>query len=428
MFLKKYFPALTTNYFNTAYFGPMPELARLSVEEEVKKLSSPNFISSKWLTRANQSRECFQKLIHASSSNSIFHQTSSSDIVSHIAYSHLFYRASLSPNTSFKVCAVNGDYPSNILPWMRLSEVLALSQNSSMKKSHLMENWINSFSFECLSPPPIHQPCIDANWAKKTIPKDCQIFIVSWVSFSHGLPINLPSLGSWCKEQGVSLILDVTQGLGPREFKAEYLEYLSALTCSSYKWLLGPYGHAFGYIAPQWEIETPYLFGNWLKSKNLSQVHSLTQYSTETHSGSLSHDRGQSPNLLQCSHLEASLNLLTQELSPQIISQHTYMLWNYFLEKWFHSTKIKAIEKWLPSTYKKNHNDISECFSGIITLEIPEKLSATKIELFFKNHNVHLSIREGRIRISLYFFNQTEEIDFLLDEIFPLFIENLEDF
>jgi selenocysteine lyase/cysteine desulfurase len=82
---------------------------------------------------------------------------------------------------------------------------------------------------------------IDADTALAAIPN---------FHFSDGSRVDLPAVGRALREVGGLLIVDATQSVGAvptdvRELRPDFL------VCASYKWLLGPYGVSFLYVAPR---------------------------------------------------------------------------------------------------------------------------------------------------------------------------------
>ena len=101
-----------------------------------------------------------------------------------------------------------------------------------------------------------------------------------------------------CRKKGILFVVDGTQGFGGMKLSAEEIENLDIFICSSYKWLLGPYGHAFGYFRKEAQERVKHQNANWVKSPNSKVVYSLLEYTTETLPGARKYDRGQTSNFL----------------------------------------------------------------------------------------------------------------------------------
>ena len=191
-----------------------------------------------------------------------------------------------------RVAAIDRDYPSNILPWM-------------LAERH------GKFSFDKY---PLGNEIVPtAEWLDRTLKPQTKIFNMSYVTFDTGKKMDLVSIGKMLKSRGIFFIVDATQALGGLDITSEELSYIDILTCSSYKWMLGPYGHAFAYFNQTAQDKIYHLNANWILSPNSKQVYNLLDYTTETLPGARQYDRGQAANLLVSACLEGSLSFLKED-------------------------------------------------------------------------------------------------------------------
>lgn len=93
----------------------------------------------------------------------------------------------------------------------------------------------------------------DGDWTPRVlaaIDRDTALAAVPNCHFSNGSLVDLPVVGRALREVGALLVVDATQSVGVlptdvREIRPDYL------VCASYKWLFGPYGVSFLYVAPR---------------------------------------------------------------------------------------------------------------------------------------------------------------------------------
>ena len=71
---------------------------------------------------------------------------------------------------------------------------------------------------------------------------------VSSVQSSSGFEVDLAGLKQLCRERGARLFVDATQSLGVLRHDLDGVDYLVS---AGYKWLLGPRGTAYLYVAPE---------------------------------------------------------------------------------------------------------------------------------------------------------------------------------
>lgn len=368
--IKKEYAHLDVLYFNSAYFGPSPYRAKQKVSNALFRELDPSFFQyNTWMGIADRVREQIALLLNCSS-DQICHQTSSSDLISLIAQGFKFEKDDC-------VVSLDGDYPSNILPWMLIEKNRGIPFHKvTVKDAH------------------------DQNELEKLIPPNTKILNVSHVAFNTGRKIDISTLASFCKRREIFFILDTTQSFGGMEIKAEELAMIDVMVCSSYKWMLGPYGHAFGYFSKDAIKKIDCMTASWTKSPNSKVVHSLLDYTIATLPGARKFDRGQVSNMLTNACLEASLEFLS-EVGISQIEKHNALLRDYFL-----------------ANYPKDKFELTtpENRGNILTLK-GKGIDPLQLETELKHRNIDVSVREGNLRFSFHVFNTQEQIDTVLTSL-----------
>lgn len=368
--IKKEFHHLDTIFFNSAYFGPSPYSAKQKISRAVQKELDPSFYSyNNWMGIPERVREQYACLLECSPDH-ITHACSTSDIVNIVANGMDFKEGDV-------VCSIDKDYPSNVLPWMRAEELTPVK----FKLLELGDEVVPS-----------------AKWLAANLPKECKVFDMSYVTFDTGKKMDILEIGKLCQERGIFFIVDATQALGGMKITKEELSVIDVLAVSSYKWMLGPYGHAFGYFSERALKEVKHRNGNWITSPNSKVVYNLLDYTTDTLPGARKYDRGQAPNMLVNACLEAGLEFL-QEVGLETIQNHNAELRDYFLEN-----------------YPKNKFDLitpTEHMANILCLKATSSDPIT-LERELKFRNVDVSIRQGNVRLSFHVFNTIDQVNELL--------------
>lgn len=372
--VKKEFHHLDTIYFNTAYFGPSPYSAKQKVSRALQKELDPSFYEyNTWMGVSERMRGLMASML-GTSPDHICHATSTSDVINIIANGFPF-------KPGDRVAAMNKDYPSNVLPWM-------LAQ----KRGRCTFDLLNLGSKEIVP---------TAKWLSENIHPDTKIFNISHVAFDTGKRMNLVEIGKFCRQRDILFVVDATQSLGGIPITQEERKYIDVIACSSYKWLLGPYGHAFAYFNERAIDEIKHQSANWILSPKSKNVNSLLDYTIETLHGARKFDRGQASNMLAMSCLEAGLEFFN-EIDLGTIAEHNSIIRDYFLEN-YPQSKFELITP-------RDHmaNIIALKSKGIDPLELEREL---------KYHNVDVSVREGNIRLSFHLFNSKEQVETLLKAI-----------
>lgn len=371
--IKKEYMHLGTVYFNTAYFGPSPYSAKQKIMAAAQKELDPSFYSyDTWMGIPERIRKEIARLLDVSPDN-IMHSTSTGDIINTIANGYEFKKGDI-------VCAIDKDYPSNVLPWM----VCAERKGIDFKLLSLGDEVVPT-----------------AEWLRANLPAGTKIFDMSYITFDTGKMMDIISIGKVLKEKGILFVLDATQALGGMEITKEEFEYIDVLACSSYKWMLGPYGHAFGYFSDKAIELIKASTGNWVVSPNSKVVYSLLDYTTETLPGARKYDRGQTANPLTMACLEASLDFLN-EITLPVVREHNKNIRDYFLANYPH-------DKYELITPKENMGNIVCLKSkGIDPIELEREL---------KYNNVDVSVRQGNVRLAFHIFNTEDQVDKLIDAL-----------
>lgn len=378
--IKKEFAHLSTDYFNTAYFGPSPYRAKQKVANALFKELDPSFFPyHSWIGIPDRIRTKIATLLKFSPDN-ISIGTSTNDFISMIA-NHLPSNS----NGSLNVIGIKGDYPSCILPWMVASQ------------------YRKDLHFTLLASPEDSQSSISVEWLEKSLPSNTNVICLSLIQFDTGRSFLLKDIASYLKEKNIFFILDTTQALvGANLTSADFLN-VDVLCCSLYKWFLGPYGSAFAYFSNKALEIIPHNTGNWIVSSNSRDVTRLTDYTTQTLPGARKFDRGQGPNMLINAALEASLELI-EELGLENISHHNEELRRYFL------SQLNQDRFELVTPMDKN------CVSTLLSIKTKNQ-DPSLIEAELKHRNIDVSVREGKIRVSFHFFNTKKQIQTLLEAL-----------
>lgn len=372
--VEKEYSHLKTIYFNSAYFGPSPIRAKESITAAMNRELDPSFYAyDDWMSISEKLRVKFAELIKVSPDN-ITHSTSSSDVINVIANGYVFEKGD-------RVAAVDKDYPSNILPWM-------LAERHS------------KFTFDKISLGNDVVP--NTEWLERNLKPQTKIFNLSYVAFDTGKKIDLLSIGKYLKSKDILFVVDATQALGGMEITEEELSYIDVLTCSSYKWMLGPYGHAFAYFSQKAQDNIYHLNANWILSPNSKKVYNLLDYTTETLPGARQYDRGQAANLLCSGCLEGSLSFL-QEVGLENIRKHNLEIRNYFLEN-----------------YPKNKYTLVtplDHMGNIVCMKASNQGDSITLESELKSRNIDVSVRQGNMRLSFHIFNTKRQVEELIKGI-----------
>ena len=211
-----------------------------------------------------------------------------------------------------------------------------------------------------------------------------------------GALIDLEKISAAVKAVNASLVLDLSQSLGALPLNIEKIDPDFAVAVG-YKWLLGPYGLGYMYVAPRWhEAGTPLEY-SWLTRKGSEDFSALTNYSTEFRTGARKFDMGEFAQF----HLVPMAITALQQLLDWKVSRIQSSL-RTLTEPVNAFKREQGLE--IPAGGQAGH------MTGVPLRKqdvprLKERLAAEKIMLSF---------RGDAIRVSPHVYNSAEEVDRLL--------------
>ena len=370
--IEQEFHHLNTLYFNSAYFGPSPFSAKKAVSEALQKELDPSFYDHDlWLGIPENTRIQIADLLGVSP-DAIAHATSISDIIALIANGYPLDKGDI-------VCSLDREFPSNILPWMRAAETRGIDFQALKLGDH---------------------PVPTVDWLDEHLPQKTKIFNISHVAFDTGKRIDLVPMGKYLRDRDVLFIVDSTQALGGLAVGTEEIKNIDVLVCASYKWLLGPYGHAFGYFSPKAVETIAHRGGSWTFSPKFMDMSALLDYTTDTLPGARKYDRGQGANMLAMSCLKAAVGFLS-DVGLNYIQKHNASVRDYFLAHYPH-------KKYSLATPPSN-------MGNIVCLKTQKGTDPEALQNALREHNIDVSIRAGNVRLSFHVFNSISQVDELVE-------------
>lgn len=271
------------------------------------------------------------------------------------------------------VVTLASEFPSNLFPWLNLARrgVEARVLPTDCGRIDLAE---------------IHAAC-DAR---------TRIVAVSWVDFATGWRHDLDALADVTHQAGALLLVDAIQGLGvfPLDLRQTPIDFLVA---DGHKWLLGPEGAGLLFLRAVHLARLAPLGVGW------HSVRHTGDYTAVPFDLKASADRyeGGTPNTGGFVALGASLALLgsygPERIGPRVIE----------------FTDL-ACERLLSLGAQIATHRVGEHRSGIVAFDLPgrdlKRLRGRALAV-----GVALSYRVGRLRISPHAYNDTDDLDRLID-------------
>jgi selenocysteine lyase/cysteine desulfurase len=210
-------------YLNAASWSPIPHAVQEAGREGAGRKGRPWLLDASFAQRQHErARAAAARLLNAAPYEIA--------LIPSVSYGVASAAKALTVPHGTRVLVLEDDHASPVLEWLARAEA-------------------GGFAVETIRRP------IDGDWTTAVLaaiarPQAAPIAVasISSVHWSDGGVIDLGRVASALRAQGAALLVDATQGMGvlPLDVRAIDPDFVVFPT---YKWLLGPYGRAFLYVA-----------------------------------------------------------------------------------------------------------------------------------------------------------------------------------
>lgn len=366
---RKYFHYIETGlkYFNHAAIGPISSFVKEKIDSYIFDRSEgciENYFET--IPQINSAKEKIAGMLNTESENIAWNDNVSNAI-------NLIANG-LNWEIGDQIILNDLEFPSNVYPFLNLKKqgvevFFAKSENGT----------------------------VDLLQIEKLVTKKTKLISISMVQFLTGYRANLKLIGEFCKKNNIIFCVDGIQGAGVVQINVDECN-IDFFAGGSQKWLMGLQGLSYFYCSPCLQARIKQKYVGWTSVKNawnlidydLNLINSADRFQNGTNSR------------IGIIALNASLDFLKEvgfkNIENQILDNTAY-LFHQFSEMGFNLV-LKNIQK--------------ENLAGIITIKHNHS------ESFYnklKEKQIICSLREGMIRFSPHFYNNKEDLDFLIEHM-----------
>lgn len=367
--VRNIFPYLKNDivYFNHAATGPFSTLVTKRLNNLLKEKSESNIDDYEaFLIVAVETKNILSEMINCNPERIAFLDNTSNGI--NVLANGIQWEM------GDRILLNDAEFPANIYPFLNLKR---FGVEIDFVKS---ENGI-----------------VNAEQIIEAIKPETRLVSVSFVQFLSGYKIDLEKIGNYCRANDIIFCVDGIQGIGAFQIdvKKSKIDFLS---CGTQKWLLGMQGLAFIYIDE--ELQKKIIPGNigWLSVKN---AWNLLDYNLELKNSADVFQSG-TLNAFGIYVFNTSLNLF-KDYGFEKVEEDVLSNSKYFISK-LNQIGIKCLLS----------NCLDSELSGIVTIKVD---NAEKVFNQLSEKRMICSLREGLIRFSSHFYNTSQEIDRVVDEL-----------
>lgn len=246
---------------------------------------------------------------------------------------------------------------------------------------------------------------ISENEIKKKIDKNTFLVAISHVSFINGYKHNLKTLSEITKQYNSLLLVDATQSLGVSNVDSSYCDFLIS---SSYKWLLGAHGIGICYVSDQALKKIRPRRVGWRSVQEIFHEKRLEEYNFLNEVTKLELGYNSYPTIYV---LENSTKFLL-DFGIDKIEQRVGVLGDYLIDQLLSNSFIVLSPK-----NAKNRG-------GNIAIQASK---GEKVMMELLKQDIHVWGGDGRVRISVNFYNDNTQIDKLISAMVAIKGELIDD-
>jgi len=227
--------------------------------------------------------------------------------------------------------------------------------------------------------------------------------VASYVQYATGFRLDLRSLGRALHERGILFIVNATQGFPFYPIDVQDMR-IDALSASLHKWGLAGHVGALFYTAAAFREKFPLPLAGWLSvSGSFGEfIHTAKNAPFKIHASAKQYNLGTS-NLQTLMAFEAAFDYM-KKIGFENIRLRISDLTDYLIA----GLRGRGLRIISPIAHTEERSAIVSFTTGEGNARIVEDLAA---------RNIHVSLRNGLIRVSLNIFNDFEDIDRLLGAV-----------
>ena len=356
-------------YLNCANMAPQLRSITDAGIEAVRAKATPWKLSAaEWFSGAEELRNLAAKVLEVESDGIALVPGASYGIATAAA------NVTLSPGQT--IVLLDQEFPSNVYAWRELAKkrggrIVTLERSGGTTYTEALERAIN---------------------------RDTAIVALPQSHWTDGSRIDLERIGELARSVGASFVIDASQSLGacPLDISRVRPDFLVAV---GYKWLLGPYGLGYLYVAPKWRDSGTPLEQSWLTRAGSEDFARLVEYRDEYRHGARRFDAGEFPQFVL---VPMAIAALRQILAWKVVRIGQALS---FLTERVAGLSVENGYSVLPRSERCGH---------MIGIRHAEGIAA-KLTTNLKEANVFVSIRGDSIRVAPHLYNDLSDIDRLFE-------------
>jgi selenocysteine lyase/cysteine desulfurase len=355
-------------YFNAAGWSPLPVSVQEAGRAGVARKGRPWLIDQAFATdQYERARSAAARLIHADASDVA--------LISSIAYGVATAAKGLVVPPGSRVLVLQDDHSSPVLEWMTRAGD-------------------GGFTVEVVRRPG------NGDWTEAVVAAverrgaaPVALVSISSVHWSDGGIIDLDRVGATLRAQGAALLVDATHGAGVLAMDVRTLDP-DFVIFPTYKWLLGPYGRAFLYVAKRHQNKVPLeqtSYGRRSVRAEQSTYLADTTYVPDARR----FDMGERDHFISLEMASIGMEMMAAWGNAAVVERLAMLTARL-------ADGLREVDVVIPETRMRAPHILSLGFPGGMPAGLIERLAA---------EGIYVAPRLGRMRISPHVYNDEDDVD-----------------
>jgi cysteine desulfurase / selenocysteine lyase len=379
-------------YFDHAAVSPIPKASGEAMRQFLSEAEADgDYCWPKWAAAAQKLRLSGAELLHCQPSEIalIPNTTFGINLIAQAM------RWETRRGTPCNVVVLENEFSSNLLPWNCLRE-------QGVEVRHV---------------PVAHHGVVDLNQIRRCIDTNTQIVSASWVGYLSGYRLDLGELCDLVHAAGSKLFVDAIQGLGVFPCNLSELD-IDFLAADGHKWMMGPEGAGLLFIRERnLDLLKPMMVG-W---GSLEGAHTFSTQGMSLKKNASRFEGGSANHIGQIG-LERSVRMLL-DLGGHLgggVSGTGHSGDGLLGETVLETASI--LEEQLRTVGAIVHRDLALAkqfgsrLTGIVCFEIPN-CDPSELRNRLIREKVMVSVRHGRLRAAVHAYNDSSDIDRLIQVV-----------
>ena len=276
-----------------------------------------------------------------------------------------------------EVLVMEGDFPSDILPWLLLERLHGVKVVRIRPRGRVVE-------------PEELNAAITAR---------TRLFCITWVHSFSGVTVDVEGLGTICRDRGVAFVLNGSQALGARPLDLATAP-IDAFVSVGFKWLCGPYGTGFAWIRRELRARLRPTKAYWLAMQTAEDLgKEVVEAELREGLGARGYDVFGTANFFNFVPFASAVEHLTG-LGLERIWEHDQALVSHFLDGLADDSYTVT-----------SRREAGPRRSTLVFFSHRDRSKNRGIHEALGTAGIHVAFRGGSMRLAPHLYNSTNEID-----------------